>query len=228
MGEIPVALVRFSKGGRTYPVNCRLGSLVPGDRVLVRMKTHAQQLHVVEFTELVSRKAACKNSIVCRESDRHAYGDGPPGVHTADDLDRFLLSTGWRKYPFGEKQAWETTTRDSWTVAYEIGSSRYRPPMESGWLNGSRSIICVGPSSIGRTSLNSDRDRLQFADGKLVGRINLVSPFRELNPYQQAAEWAEDEWLGSTDDRRDTSLHEIRNAVSTTGGSAYLGDDVWL
>ncbi|TCU02072.1 hypothetical protein EV132_1652 [Rhizobium sullae] len=86
-----IALVKFSPKGRAYPINSGI-TAEPGRRVVVRMVGQARSLQTAEVVKHADAPRLCRNSIVCREEDADAYGEGPPGVQTAIDLERFLKS----------------------------------------------------------------------------------------------------------------------------------------
>lgn len=67
-------------------------------------------------------------------------------------------------------------------------------------------------------------------DGKAT---DITLPFlmrfgKAANPYQAAAFFAEGDLTFNLDRDEDTSLSEIRAAISPDGGPVYLSDDVWI
>jgi hypothetical protein len=243
MQLISVAQIRFSKDGRLYPVNCPDIGFEPGDRVIVRMIGQAKSLQPAQIikTGLSKQKKPYKNSIVCRESEAQEYGDGPNGVETAEDLHRFLTNLGWTEFSCLQKESLFDPPKplDDWPIAYALGSFdpwRRKPPENPTMFH----LFCgrtfhFGPQGIGYRSHRVDVDRnlrpIPLIDGKLVldGYLSICRIEADANPHRQVAEWVEvDRILVNDGDSPDTSLAEIRDAISIDGGPAYLGDDVWI
>jgi hypothetical protein len=244
MKLISVAQIRFRKGGRLYPVNCPNIRFEPGDRVIVRMVGQAETLQPAEIvrTALSKQKKPYRNSVVCRESEAHEYGNGPQGIDSVEDLHRFLTHLGWTKFSclhdIGHFEP--PKPLDDWPIAYALGwfhPWRGAPPPENPTkfhLFCERTFY-FGQQGVGFKSHSVDVDGnlwpIPLIDGKLLlGSYPSISRIEvDSNPYRHVAEWVElDRIFEYRDDSPDTSLAEIRRAISADGGPAYLGDDVWI
>lgn len=220
MSSFIVALIRFSKNGRTYSVNCA-DYLEPGTRVVVRMGGQANALQRAEVVKITSKDKPCKNTIVCLEEEAEAYGSGPEGVETADDLHRFLDVLHWHRYTTlqwdGFGAAKKTIPCEEWPVAYEWGN----PHVHSSWkLRGPTEVILIGPQGPGYFACGNNMRYFEVLDGKLVidwfvrklGKECLSSEeglvWRDINPYYHAARIAERNLIW------DTNPHDYRGQSS--------------
>ena len=94
------ALVRFSKDGRTYPVNCWPHFAI-GGAVLVRMDGLEGQIKTATIVEHTRSSRPCRNGVVGRVADRDWYGGGPGEVRNAADLEAFPHKHNWMKFKTG-------------------------------------------------------------------------------------------------------------------------------
>lgn len=196
MSSYRIALVRFSKNGRRYPVNCT--AFDPGNRVIVRMGAQASPLQRAEVVEITYNYKPCKNTVVCMEEDAEAYGSGAAGVENADCLDRFLSLLHWERYSTLRRDGFgavKIVACDEWPVAYEYGS---QPRIySSGKLWGPNTVILVGPQGAGFYPCGN-MSCTEIVDGKLVldgskmvrglGKEGLAG---SENPYRRAAKIGE-------------------------------------
>ncbi|TIW52025.1 MAG: hypothetical protein E5V54_31760 [Mesorhizobium sp.] len=237
-----VALIRFSKNGRSYPVNCA-EPLEPGTRVIVRMAGQQQELQRAEVVSTFDSERPCRNTIVCLEEEAEAYGEGPPGVKNADDLDRFLTFLGWDRYATLQRDRSgraEALPYDEWPVAYARKSLRnlYSPGKN---LRGPGIVIVVGPQGTGLFPLRNDMHRAEILDGKLVidsfiltlGKESLKSEqgltWKDVHPHYHAAKKAERDLVTDLSPPDYSGLGNTRGELTGgAGGPVYLSDDVWL
>ena len=214
-----IAKIRFSPGGRSYPVNCYNPFVEPGDRVLVRMVGQQDPLRWVEVVETMDRKQArpCRNSVVCTPSEAEAYGRGPDDVKTARDLDQFLTSFhSWRK--FSVRQENRLLLDDHWSTVYCMERNIFGRSMYN--------AIVAGPAKAARIMIYMGAS---FSNGTIdLTPPVIISQFDSDNSYRSAALFAEQlSVVEIVDSGRDTSIREIRSAISG-GGAAYLGDGEWI
>lgn len=95
MPRFYVAMIRFHKTGKLYPVNCgcEWGGIEPGTEVIVRITGQANALQKAEVIETrTDFKKPCKNSIVCMAEDAEGYGQGPYGVEPRPTSSAFCCS----------------------------------------------------------------------------------------------------------------------------------------
>ena len=228
MPPFNVALIRFRESTKLYPVNCDDGSIGAGTQVIVRMVGQSVALQLAEVVEIVSSGRPCKNSIVCREVDAEAYGAGPAGVNTLDDLKTFLF--GFFKFaacPVLFKGFRGVERHENWDVA--LLRPNYLWGLDGRWPVREGTIILLGPSGIGGIQPDERRFVWTEAGNLLLGPFERIREFMagDRNPFQQAAEYVEGDLTLELGGDRDTSIKEIREAVSG-GGPAYLSDDVWI
>lgn len=228
MPPFNVAMIRFRQSATLYPVNCDDGSIRAGTQVIVRMVGQPVALQPAEVVEIVASGRPCKNSIVCREVDADAYGTGPAGVNTLDDLKAFLL--GFFRYaecPVLFKGFGGVERHEKWDGA--LMRPNYLWGAEGRWPITEGTIILLGPSGIG--GIQPDERRLVWTEAGtlLLGPFDRIREFKALDksPFRQAAEYVEGDLTLDLGSDRDTSIRDIRDAVSG-GGPAYLSDDVWI
>lgn len=225
------AIVRFSPGGRAYPVNNRNG-FNAGSRVIVRFVGQGGRLQAAEVVERIYCRRACRNSIVAEEARAAEYGGGPAAIDELDELIKFLRHLGWQHVETSGALATD------WPTVYEepqfyglpnryprrvyIGPTRFSSIMEGGKL--------LTFHAVGRSSYEPDPsnpfDSEWLAERAVRFRFDRATG---KNVYRQAAEWAEGDLAWIADEGEDRSVGEIRGAISgRRGGRAYLSDDVWL
>ncbi|MCF1503479.1 hypothetical protein L0F51_06865 [Afifella sp. H1R] len=226
MPEYRVAQVRFSEGGKAYPVNCQY-AVESGQFVIVRLTGKFTPLQKAQVVSVDYWKGACKHSVVCRAERAEDYGSGPEGVATEEDLDRFLLGfmrmtkcAVVRETPQSSGQ-YEPHPR--WDAAYYSERS-FKSVRPDGYGTAGKLVI------IGRDALfyraPDDGQHIWMVGGALLADkvVALPRPFRDGNVYRQAAENAE--WPLAVDLRPDDrSLADIKAVI---GGNGYLSDDVYL
>ena len=184
--EYMIAKVRFSEGGRSYPVNC-VFNVEPGDFVIVRLKGHFTNLHMAEVVESgIIWKGACKHTVMCRAEDAEDYGKGSDGIQTQEELDRFLTkSMGYHKYPVSDPDK-------PWHTAYV---SLYQSVLNANsvWAN---SIIVLGSDKIsykGPGYPHPDGHHLPMSNGTITRIPFIGAAFEGPDIYKKAAKFAERE-----------------------------------
>lgn len=183
--EYRIAKVRFSEGGKPYPVNC-VFHVEPGDFVIVRLKGHFTNLQIAEVVETDIWKGACKHTVMCRAEEADDFGKGSDGVQTQEELDRFLTrGMGYHKYPVADPSR-------PWHTAYV---SLHSPVLNAGsvWAN---FIIVLGNDEIaycGPGYPNPDGHHLPMSNGTITRTPSISARFKGPDIYKKAAKFAESE-----------------------------------
>lgn len=230
-----IAFVRFTPTGKAYPFNGH-GPYKEGDRVLVRWETQDRRLQVGEIVATDWHLRPSKNSIVCVESNAEAYGNGPYDVTTLQELQDFLKKEGWTYYKtVADDQS--TTSKDMvrrWPHVWlqkECAFMSEQARLHMGPIHSSIRLSFSMPANLstylGTSSSSQSYDRV--VDGKLrlgVGGYIHPSIIKEGNEYQQAAVWAESQWLVVDISPPDEgmSISELRSL----SGDRDLDDDEWI
>lgn len=226
MPRFYVAMIRFHERGRLYPVNCdcEWGGIKSGTEVIVRMTGQSKTLQKAEVVETrTDFRRPCRNSIVCMAEDAEGYGRGPYGVETPADLERFLVFLKWKRHETAG------TLSNEWSVLYREPSRYDFYSSAKDRVLGPFKMVVIGPSGVGARELQ-EREAMTLHDGRAT---NITLPFlrrfeKAANPLQAAAFFAEGDLTYNLDGDEDTTLSQIRAAISPEGGPVYLSDDVWI
>jgi len=230
MAKFYTGLIKFDGSDRTYTVNCEPW-FQPGQRVMVKMRENNPRLQVAEVISL-SQGNVCRHSVVCLEEKLSTYVD-PDDVYTMEDFDRFLRSHRCHPLPVSYTGQWDDVDGErGWTIGYFPGFS---PEYDLGksYVQGSGDVILIGPNGLGihrprhdgRLFLRLVDGVVQFGSGSHIQPIPLDSD----RPFQTYMEWAGIERGTEVETpERDTSRHEIAEAIGNSGGGVYLSDGEWL
>ena len=236
-----IAHVRFTKSGRTYPVNCHRRDLRKGDIVVVEMGKE-EALKVAEFDNVEFLNWNCANSILGKRSEFQPSADGhhiivrevPKGdtIETLGHLFEALKGGGW--IPF-------RPTSSVWKVAFAKS------------LPGSSGLIAFRKNGIDFQAFDGSeipgiagrQVTISIGGGKLFVRnwyyhsgvdlFDLTAAFAselecddpDLEPYFHGTGQKPPK-APKSEMQRD-ELAEIRYALNGGSGEpAYLCDDVWI
>lgn len=236
MASYQVALVRFEGRGKSYPVN---GHEIyqPGDSVVVEMNWECrQELVKAVVVGRSSSRRPCRHSIVCSEDVAEDYGQGPAGIQTRSDLDRYMrhmhcapvevVSCDHDGLLLGNQ---------SWSLAY---LSSFTPPhsrpFEEGqkWLTLFDHLYVLGPAGIGVCETWNGRQIVRVLGQKIGITANKAKIIYHLqdNIYRRFAETFKGSLIHEVEAHEsDTTLRQIRSAIGgDDSGSVYLSDDIWL
>lgn len=180
-----IAKVRFSEGGKTYPVNCAVDANI-GDFVIVRLKGHFTSLQMAEVVETnIIRNGACKHTVMCCAENAADYGIGPDGIETLEELDRFLTKGMWyKRYPV-------SVMSKPWHTAYV--SLLDTPRADNIFVN---YVILLGENELGYTGPgypHPDGHYLQVSDGVVTSIPYTFARLQGSDIYKRAAKFAESE-----------------------------------
>lgn len=232
-----VAHVRFTKSGRTYPVNCHRRDLNPGDIVVVEMAAE-QTLKVAQFDSLEHLNWRCSNTIICRRSElqRNDRGENvvvrhsPKGdvLETLSDLGGALINAGWRSFAPTSRAFQRIFAKAFDTIGAAIIFRRngidyqlFDSPELPGIVGQQMSYAPSNGRLVRNWYYHSEQD---LFDRTLAFAQALERPPLNVEPFFHG--------LGSKPPkppREVDELGEIRDAITGGGGGlAYLCDDVWI
>ena len=236
-----IAHVRFTKSGRTYPVNCHRRDLRKGDIVVVVMGDE-EALKVAEFDNIEFLNWNCANSILGKRSEFQRSADGdytivrevPKGdtIETLGDLFDALKGGGW--LPFRPTSSvWKVAFAKSLPGASGVIAFRKNgidfqafDGAEIPGIAGRQMSISVGEGRyfVRNWYYHTGGDLFDLTAGFA---IELERDDPDLEPYFRGSGQKPPK-LPKYDVQRD-ELAEIRYALNGGSGEpAYLCDDVWI
>lgn len=236
-----IAHVRFTKSGRTYPVNCHRRDLRKGDIVVVEM-AREETVKVAELDSVEFLNWNCANSILGKRSEIQRTADGrqvidrdvPKGdsLETLGDLFDALKGMGW--LPFRPTSSvWKVVfikslPRFSGVIAFRkngIDFQAFDGPEIPG-IAGRQIKISVGEGRcfVRNWYYHSGVDLFDFT-AAFASELECDGP--DLEPYFHGTGQKPPKPPKPEVERDE--LAELRNALNGgTGEPVYLCDDVWI
>lgn len=236
-----IAWVRFTKSGRTYPVNCHRRDLQKGDIVVVDMlRKNVRQVAEVDKIEFLNWN--CINTILCKRAELVRGADGEYAVarvrsphdipETPGELIAALKAIGWREFR-STSNVWQRVLAKShptWSglVAFRTNGIDFQifenEPV--GEINGSFITIRMteGHPFIRNWYFNSQVDLFEHT---LDFSRELQASAPRMETFLDSIGQKPPPPPKASPERDD--LAEIRDAITGgMGGPAYLSDGVWI
>ena len=232
-----IAHVRFTKSGRTYPVNCHRRDLRKGELVVVELPKE-RVIKIAEFDSLEFLNWNCANTVLCRQSEFQGHADGtysinrhePKGeaLETIGDLTDTLRCLGWKIYK---------PTSTVWRIAFAkafaeisgliavrkngIDFQAFDLSHVPG-ISGQEITISVSRKPFVRNWFYASETDLFDLSRDFARELQSQHP--SIEPFFVGVGTCHPRPSYEPDD-----LREIRNAINGgICGSAYLSDDVWI
>lgn len=178
MPEYRVAQVRFSEDGKPYPVNARF-PVTPGGFVIVRLDGKFTPLQKAQVVSVDDWKGPCQHSIVCTADKADAYGDGPDGISTEDDLDRFLTGfLNMTRHPVVQETAPYTKRyrpHPRWRLAY-IRNKHLGDVKPTGYGRAAK-LVVLGHEEITHTAPDAGQQFMMVNGALLADASSIGLPF---------------------------------------------------
>jgi hypothetical protein len=215
-----IAQVRFRKSDDyTYPVNCDRADIEPGDKVIVKTPNRDKKFQTALVDSVEFLNWNCKNSIVCLYSEVERRPDGSWSanqeflcngqIHTIRQLQDRLRASGWKsRFPRGStyQVIFELQVRG------EAAEIRFRK-------NGID--LRTSSRSVNHWYFESEIDLLEFC-------WSFAQCWQTgVDGYDKFFEAKGRSFPKSM--RSSAGLSGLYEALSGgSGGSAYLGDGIWI